>query len=337
MDVDPSCPGDTGAPEAAVPGNAGAVGAADAVRQAPALSRVALLGAGRMGTPVCGRLVRAGHRVAAFDPRPEREHAVRSVGAEWGRSAVAVATTADVLITVLPGPAEAEAALGDAVFAALAPGAVWIDMTSNAPAAAAPLRERARAHGVAVLEAPIGGSPGDAAQGRLRLFVGGVADTLDRCRPLLESVAAPDRIAHMGGPGTGYTAKLLVNLLWFGQAAATAEALLLGSRAGIDLRVLCDALADSAIGSDLIRRDLPSVFTGDYLASYGLDRIHEQLTAITAAARHLGTPHEMADTVERLHRRALDRFGAVDGELLVVALLEEAAGTRLRSGPPPHE
>ncbi|MGW5655673.1 NAD(P)-binding domain-containing protein [Streptomyces humi] len=85
--------------------------------------------------------------------------------------------------------------------AALAPGAVWNDMTSNAPATARGVRERAGAHGVDVLEAPMGGSPDDAETGRLRLFVGSSAHVLDRCRPLLEAVATPDRIRRMGGPG----------------------------------------------------------------------------------------------------------------------------------------
>ncbi|SEF17331.1 NAD(P)-dependent oxidoreductase [Streptomyces sp. Ag109_O5-10] len=293
-------------------------------------SRVALIGAGRMGTPLCGRLVSAGHAVTAFDLRPEREAAVRSLGADWAPSAATAAAGADVLVTVVPGPDEAAAALEDAVFAALATGAVWIDMTSNAPAVARELRKRAGAHGVDVLEAPMGGGPDDAEQGRLRLFVGGSADVLDRCRPLLEAVTTSDRIRHMGGPGTGYTTKLLINLLWFGQATATAEVLLLGRRAGIDLTALHGTLAGSAAGSDFIRRDLPALFAGDYLRSYGLDRIHDQLKVITEEAQDLGTPHEMADTVLRIHRQALERFGPVDGELLAVALLEEAAGTLLR-------
>lgn len=293
-------------------------------------SRVALVGVGRMGTPLCGRFVTAGHAVTAFDLRPEREEAVRSLGADWASSVTAAAAGADVLVTVVPGPDEAEAALQDAVFSVLASGAVWIDMTSNAPAVAAVLRERARAHGVDVLEAPVGGSPDDAEQGRLRLYVGGSPEVLDRYRPLLEAVTTSDRISHMGGPGTGYTTKLLINLLWFGQAAATAEALLLGRRAGIDLGVLRDTLADSAAGSDFIRRDLSALFAGNYLPSYGLDRIHDQLEVITGDARDLGTPHAIADTVLRLHRRALERFGPVNGELLAVALLEEVAGTLLR-------
>ena len=138
----------------------------------------------------------------------------------------------------------------------LAAGAAWIDMTSNSPAAARPIREQAIERGVEVLEAPVGGGITAAREGRLQLFVGGAAAAVERHRALLEVLGDPGRIVHTGGHGTGYTAKLLVNLLWFGQAVATAEALLLGQRAGIDPAVLKHALAGSSAASAFIRRDM---------------------------------------------------------------------------------
>jgi 3-hydroxyisobutyrate dehydrogenase-like beta-hydroxyacid dehydrogenase len=67
-----------------------------------------------------------------------------------------------------------------------------------------------------------------------------------------------------GNPGAGYTAKLLINLLWYRQAVATAEALLLGRASELDLGALREVLADSAAGSDFIRRDLDALFAGDF-------------------------------------------------------------------------
>ncbi|MFE2136274.1 NAD(P)-dependent oxidoreductase, partial [Streptomyces sp. NPDC059466] len=199
----------------------------------PPMSMICLIGVGRMGEPLCAGLVRAGYQVTAYDVLAERREAALAHGARTADSAAAAAAGADVLLTVLPGPAEVAAVVDDAVLGALASRATWIDMSSNTPTDAEPCWKRAAAHGIGVLEAPIGGSPADAAAARLRLFVGGEGALLEHHRPLLSVVS--DRITHMGGPGTGYVAKLLVNLLWFGQAAATAEALLLGRRAGSDL------------------------------------------------------------------------------------------------------
>lgn len=164
--------------------------------------------------------------------------------------------------------------------------------------------------------------------------MGGDVALLERHRRLLELLADPRRISYFGGQGTGYTAKLLVNLLWFGQAVATAEALLLARRAGLDLDVLRQALTGSAASSAFIRRDLGALLNGDYMASFGLDRCCEELAAVTALAREYDVPCELSSVVERTHQRALRRFGPVDGELLAVALLEEDAGLRLRHGPP---
>lgn len=81
---------------------------------------------------------------------------------------------------------------------------------------------------------------------------------------------------------------MLVNLLWFGQAVATAEVLLLGQREGIDREVMVHALACSSAASTFVRRDIEAVFDDDYLPSFGLDRICEELEAVTALAHGHG-------------------------------------------------
>jgi 3-hydroxyisobutyrate dehydrogenase len=289
-----------------------------------------------MGMPMCAALAGADHEVTATDKRPEQKAAALACGAAWRDSPAQAAAEAEVLITVLPGPREVHQAMLGAggALRTLAAGAAWIDMTSNSPDAARPIRELAQARGVEVLEAPVGGGVQAARERRLLLFAGGDARVLDKHRPLLEVLAGPDRIAHVGAHGAGYTVKLLVNLLWFGQAVATAEALLLAKRTGVDPRVLRDALNASAAASHFVRCDLPALFRGDYLASFGLDGICQELATVTELAHHHRVPFELADQVHRTYQRALARYGAVDGELLAVALLEEEAGLDLLSRPP---
>jgi 3-hydroxyisobutyrate dehydrogenase len=285
-----------------------------------------------MGAPMCAALVRAGYKVTATDKRAEREPAAIACGASWQDTPAQAASTAGVLISMLPGAREVRATMlgEDGALRSLAAGAAWIDMSSSSPTAVRPVQERAMKQGVEVLEAPVGGGIAAAREGKLQLFVGGEASAVERHRALLEVLGDPGRIVHTGGHGTGYTVKLLVNLLWFGQAVATAEALLLGQRAGIDPAVLEHALAGSSAASAFIRRDIGLVFQGDYLASFGLDRICEELEAVTALAGGYQVPWELSDLVRRTYRRALARYGPVDGELLAVALLEEQAGHKLR-------
>jgi 3-hydroxyisobutyrate dehydrogenase len=289
-----------------------------------------------MGLPMCANLVAAGYEVTATDARPEVEAAVLGCGARWSARPARAAAGADIVITMLPGPREVRDVMAGpgGVLAAMPATAAWIDMTSSSPAAGRALAAAARARGIGVLDAPVGGGVPAAQAGTLQLFVGGDAALLERCRPLLEVLAEPRRIAHLGGNGAGYTAKLLVNLLWFGQAVATAEALLVARRAGIDLDALGRAMAAGAASSAFIRNDLEALLGGDYRRSFGLDRCCDQLAAVAALARELGVPCELARVVAGTYQRALRRYGPVDGELLAVALLEEEAGLELRHGPP---
>src|SRR5581483_3428274 len=103
------------------------------------MSRVGLVGLGRMGTGMCANLVRAGYRVQAGDRRPEAAVLAAQSGAHWVPQLSRLAAESDALITVLPGPEEVRAAMtGPGGMAeALRPGATWIDMTSNSPAAMA--------------------------------------------------------------------------------------------------------------------------------------------------------------------------------------------------------
>jgi 3-hydroxyisobutyrate dehydrogenase len=289
-----------------------------------------------MGLPMCANLVQAGYDVVAGDVCADRQDSVSAFGARWGGTGAEVAGVADVLITVLPGTRELHDMMLEAggVLAALRASATWIDMTSTSPRVGKILASAAGARGIGMLEAPVGGGIPAAEAGTLQLFVGGDAALLERHRSVLQALADPERIAYLGGPGTGYTAKHLINLLWFGQALATAEALLLAHREGIDVQTLQHAMAGSAAASSFISHDLGALLSGDYLASFGLDRCCEELAAITELARQDGVPFGISEHVERTYQRALARYGPADGEFLAVALLEEEAGIRLRRRQP---
>jgi 3-hydroxyisobutyrate dehydrogenase-like beta-hydroxyacid dehydrogenase len=289
---------------------------------------IGFLGVGRMGLPACANLVRAGYQIIAADQRAERERPVRAAGAVWAGDTRQVAAAAEILITMLPGPQELRVAM-DLAIPSLGPGTTWIDMTSSSPAVGLELIELARRHRVECLEAPVGGDPTVAATGRLELFVGGSPDTVERHRALLEVLG---NVNHVGGPGAGYTTKLLVNLLWFGQAVASAESLPLAHRAGIELDVFRAALGRSAAATEFIRHDLDALLDGDYLESFGLDRCCEELDAVVSLAGELDVPFELSATVAATYREALEGYGPVDGEMLAAALLEERAGVRLRHG-----
>ena len=270
--------------------------------------RIGVLGLGRMGAPIARAL--AEHwEVVTYDP-------VAAPG-----SPEQIAASVDVLVTVLPGAREV-AELGP-VLAALQPGSLWLDLTSGDPRVT---RSLAR-EGIDVVGAPMAGGPSAAESRTLKFFVGGTA--VDRALPILDVLGTHEVI----GPdvGDGYNAKLLANLLWFGQVVAVTEALLLGQSLGLDLGVLRRTLAASAGGSVFIDEYLDRLLAGDYAETFGLDRVVEELDTLASLATEQGVPFELSTLVARLHSEALERFGAIDGELLAAKLLEERAGRELRA------
>jgi 3-hydroxyisobutyrate dehydrogenase-like beta-hydroxyacid dehydrogenase len=289
---------------------------------------IGLIGVGRMGLPLCHRLVHAGFDVTAGDRRGECADEVRAAGGRWIGDTALVVEAADVLITVLPGSDELRNVMSTAI-PALRPGTAWLDMTSAAPAVGLDLMTRAQQRGARCLEVTLGGGVTAVRSGTLQLFVGGPADTLDRYRALLEVLGT---IEHVGGHGAGYLSKLLVNLLWFGQAVAVGEALLIARREGLELDVFVSALRRSAAASNFVGGDLEALLHGDYLETFGLDRCCEELDAVLDLARDGEVPCELSAMVQRAYRDALSHYGPVDGELRAVALLEERAGLQLRSG-----
>lgn len=279
--------------------------------------RIGVVGVGRMGGPIARRLTDAGHDVLVHDVD------AAAVAGFASAPLRALGERSDVLVTVLPGTPELVA-----VAAELGDGGgdvtgTWIDLTSADPRRVAEI-----AAGRAFVGAPMSGGPEDAASGTLRFYAGGPPGALATARAVLSVLGEVIEV----GPdaASGYTVKLLANLLWFGQSIAAAEALLLGQRVGLDPGALRALLADSPGGSAYLDRWAPRLLDGDYLRDFGLDRVVEELDSLAGLAADFGIPFELSSLVARLHREALDRFGPVDGELLATALLEERAGRLLR-------
>lgn len=287
--------------------------------------RTGVLGVGRMGLPVVRRLVAAGFPVAVRDPDPARTRLAVSAGAV----PLADPSAAQVLVTVLPGAAEVARVLPGFV-PVLAPGTVWLDLTSGDPRTTDRLAGELAERDVATVTAAMGGGPADAAAGSLDLFVGGPAGQVARVEPLLSVLTSGGGSVRRLGDraGDGQTGKLLANLLWFAESVAVTEALLLARSTGLDVHAVQEALVGSSGDSTFLRRHVQHLLAGDHLTDFALARCVEELETLAAMADGAGVPFDLHRGVLELHRAALAQFGPVDGELLAAHLLE------LRSGGP---
>jgi len=295
--------------------------------------RVGFIGLGHMGGPMSANILATGHDLVVHDVREGAAAGLIAAGAAWAGSPRDCGTGRDVVITMLPTPRHvADVLLGpDGLLDGLAPGAVWVDMSTSVPEVADRVRTLAGPRHVAVLDAPVSGMASGARTGTLQIFVGGEPATYQRVRPLLEAMGDPDRILHVGGNGAGYTVKLMINLLWFGHLAATAEVLTVGVRAGVDLAMLRKCLLASPAASNFLERDvLPVLERGDYDDSFALALACKDLGLAVDLARQTGVPAEVSALVEQIYRRARAQYGDSGGEMLPIKLLEDITSTPLR-------
>ena len=295
--------------------------------------RVGFIGLGHMGGPMSANILAAGHDLVVHDVLPEAAAGLLAAGAAWAGTPRETGAGRDVVITMLPTPRHvADVLLGPGgLLDGLAPGAVWIDMSTSVPEVAERVMALAGPRQVAVLDAPVSGMAAGAMAGTLQIFVGGEAAAYHRMRPVLEAMGDPDKILHVGGNGAGYTVKLMINLLWFGHLAATAEVLTVGVRAGVDLATLRRCLLASPAASNFLERDVLSILErGDYDDSFALGLACKDLGLAVDLARQTGVPAEVSALVEQIYRRARAQYGDDGGEMLPIKLLEDLTSTPLR-------
>jgi 3-hydroxyisobutyrate dehydrogenase len=295
--------------------------------------RVAFIGLGHMGGHMCRQVVQAGFDVTAYDLNPETLATALADGARPADSLAAAVRGAEIVVTSLPGPTQVDEVLtgADGVMASLAPGGLIIEMSTSSLEVGRRAQAFAIAHGIQLIDAPVAGQTIGAAAGTLAIYVGGEPAAVARARPVLEAIGDPERIVHLGPGGSGYAVKLLLNLLWFVQSVAAAEALTIGVRAGVPLEGLHRALVNSPANSVFLERDLlPLLDAGDYDEGFAMKLVTKDLGLAVDLARDVGVPAELSALVEQIHRRARAVYGDEAGEMSAVRLYEDVARTELR-------
>lgn len=204
------------------------------------MTRIGFIGLGVMGWPMAENLLRAGHELTVHSRSPGPVDALVEQGAARGANAADVAAAADVVITMLPDSSDV-AAVGSEVIEAASPGALLIDMSTISPAVARELAGAARARSLGMLDAPVSGGDIGARDGTLSIMVGGEPDDFERARPIFEVLGST--ITHLGPAGSGQIAKACNQVLVAVTIEAISEALVLGSKAGVDPAALLDVLS----------------------------------------------------------------------------------------------
>ena len=197
--------------------------------------KIGFIGLGNMGAPMARNLAAAGHDVTGFDTV-----SVAVDGVTPADAAIAAATGADVVFTMLPNGAILRAVAAD-IIPAMAKGAVFVDCSTVDVDSARAVAADAQATGLLPLDAPVSGGVGGAAAGTLTFMVGGDATGFEKAKPLFDIMG--QKAVHCGPSGNGQAAKICNNMILGVTMIATCEAFALADKLGLDRQAMFDVVS----------------------------------------------------------------------------------------------
>ena len=292
---------------------------------------IGFIGLGQMGFHMARRLIEAGHRVIVFDTRREAIDRVTALGARAAGSPRALAEEVETVMASLPTPdVVLEVATGAA--GVIEGGRVrrFVDLSTTGAVMAKRIFQALGARDIVQIDAPVSGGVTGAAKGTLAVMVSGPRGQLAAIEPALSVIG---KIFFIGErPGAGQTMKLCNNFLSATAMTATAEAMVMGVKAGLDPRIMLDVI-NSGTGRNTATEDkfgrvvLPRLFNLGFTT--GL--MTKDLKLCLAEGEALGVPLDVAQTVTRMLQRACDEIGPDKDLTTVVQPVERRAGVEVRA------
>jgi 3-hydroxyisobutyrate dehydrogenase-like beta-hydroxyacid dehydrogenase len=215
-------------------------------RTMSAISKVGIVGLGRMGAPMARHLAAKGFVVSGCDPAAQARANAKALGVAVLATPRDVAQASDLVIVVVGFDHEVESVVfGDGGIAEAARRDLIVAIGSTvAPAYASRLAERLAARGITLLDAPLARGEAAAVAGKLLVFGGGDQAAFDACRPALSAFASD--LFYLGAAGTGQVGKMVNNLILWACTSANDEGLRLGAALGVDPDAMRAALHSSS-------------------------------------------------------------------------------------------
>jgi putative dehydrogenase len=289
-----------------------------------------VIGLGSMGLGVARTLLAKGFAVYAYDVRPQvlkefaREggHACASP-AEVGASApvvVVLVVNAQQTYDVLLGP--------NGAAGRMARGSVAISSATVAPAIAEDLGAQLKARGILMLDAPVSGGAARAATGQLSIMASGPREAFAAAQPVLDVISA--KVYRLGdAPGMGSKVKMINQLLAGVHIAASAEAMALGIRAGVDPNVLYEVISNSAGSSWMFQNRVPHILAGDYTPLSAVNIFVKDLGIVLDAARQSTFPLPLTATAHQMFLMAGAHGLGGEDDSAVVKVFQAISGIPL--------
>ena len=260
--------------------------------------KIGFIGLGIMGKPMAKNLLKAGYDLTVCS-------ANRAAGELVGAGAKAadnaeIGRTCDLVLTMVPNSPQVKAVmLGEnGVAAYMKPGTAFIDMSSINPVASKEIAGELARKGIEMLDAPVSGGEPKAIDGTLSFMVGGKQEIFDRYKPVLEAMGSS--VVRCGDVGAGNTTKLANQIIVACNIRALAEAMTLAQKAGVDPRLVFEAIKGGLAGSTVMNAKAPMMIAGDDKPGFKIDLHIKDLNNALDCAHSVGAPVPMTASVQEI-------------------------------------
>jgi 3-hydroxyisobutyrate dehydrogenase-like beta-hydroxyacid dehydrogenase len=252
--------------------------------------RVGFIGLGTMGSPMAQNIRKAGHELVVYNRTESKAEPFRRVGVPAAHTPAELARQSDVVIIMVTGPKELLGVLQDqqGLLEGLKPGTVVINMSTVSLEATKRADDLVRSAGGRFLDAPVSGSKVPAEQGTLVVLAGGPSDLVQEMEPLLLTMGK--KVVRCGEVPGGTAMKLMINLLLGTMMVDLAEALVFGSRLGLETDAMLETIASGAMAAPLFALKGDTITRGDYTKHFPVDLVFKDLNLVLAEAGSLGCP-----------------------------------------------
>jgi 3-hydroxyisobutyrate dehydrogenase len=247
--------------------------------------RIAVLGLGRMGSPIAGHLANADHDVQVFDI--DARSTQRWADEHDGNAASSVAEAvvqAEFIVSSLPADAHVLAVVDEA-FDHVKPGTIWLDHSTISAEGARNIAERLATRDANFLDAPVSGGVGGAHDGSLTVMIGGDAEAFAQAESLMDAYAG--RVTHMGPSGAGQITKMTNQICVAGIAQSLAEGLEFAIQAGLDPEKVVHVMKQGSSTSWEMENRAEQMIAGEYNYGFSTTLMRKDIGLVLDEARSM--------------------------------------------------
>jgi 2-hydroxy-3-oxopropionate reductase len=292
--------------------------------------KVGFVGLGIMGRPMARNLVRAGYDLVVYNRSRGKVEELVTEGAEAAESPRETAESSDIVFTMLPGPPEVrEVVAGEnGLLRGAREGSLLVDMSTSTPILARELALAACEQGVGMLDAPVSGGDVGAIEGTLSIMVGGEEKDFERAKPLVEVMGKT--VLHVGEAGAGQTVKACNQIVVALTIEAVSEALVLGSKAGVDPAKVIEVLSGGLAGISVMDVKAEKFLSHDFEPGGKVESHHKDLGIALEAGREHGVPLPVTAIVDGMFGALIAKGRSRWDHSSLLTLIEEWAGDGTR-------